>query len=269
MNKSYWIHFFYVVLILVGTIICLTTVKYGGNETLISYVSFAVGQASILLAIITIFYSFFSNQTISNNLSGITNSADKITIGSTKLSETAEALIIKLDEVTGLVHSVDQKVDNSYTTITSIRADLIANSAGLTVKSNTNTSDKENIFSEEYIINFLSALSFNLLALIYILSNYKAIKKIFDPDDFEKITGISTRQYLYGGLVTFGAMGIISYQLQNNSWNVNDINKLVQKHVKNALDKSCESLKAKTKELAQINYWPEKKKEVENYANLK
>jgi hypothetical protein len=59
MDKNSKIHFFYIVGILLAIIIILLTNNLGANDKVLNYTTFAMAISSILLAIITIIYSFF------------------------------------------------------------------------------------------------------------------------------------------------------------------------------------------------------------------
>ena len=80
MNKDYKIHSFYILLILVSIIIGLVSVNWSQVPKLVEYITFALTVSSLILAILAIVYSVYSNSSISE-LMGEISIATKDVVG--------------------------------------------------------------------------------------------------------------------------------------------------------------------------------------------
>ncbi|QZN81571.1 hypothetical protein K5K93_03830 [Stenotrophomonas sp. DR822] len=72
------VHFFYVVLILGGTIAVLVTKKWTEVDGFVNYLSVASGVTSLVLGILAIIYSFVSTGTFSKSVGSINSQAERV-----------------------------------------------------------------------------------------------------------------------------------------------------------------------------------------------
>ena len=64
------IHFGYIFSILIAIIVCLVTVKWSDIPSLASYFNFALGVASLVLAVLAIVYAFLANNSFNLTVQG-------------------------------------------------------------------------------------------------------------------------------------------------------------------------------------------------------
>ena len=77
-NRTIKIHFGYVVSILVAIIIVLLTKKWAEIPNLANYLNFALGVASLVLAVVAIVYAFFANNSFNVTVSKLESAATTI-----------------------------------------------------------------------------------------------------------------------------------------------------------------------------------------------
>ncbi|EFS97837.1 hypothetical protein HMPREF1977_0749 [Capnocytophaga ochracea F0287] len=105
------IHFFYVVLFLVSVIIFLFVMDFGNNKELVNYISFAGTIASILLAIVSIIYAFYSNSQLSQTLGQVESASKSIEKVSDSLSLTTKELDKKIENIPYSIQQLDNKMN--------------------------------------------------------------------------------------------------------------------------------------------------------------
>lgn len=224
------IHFAYIVGILIAIIILLFSVNVGANEKFVGLFNFALTISSILLALVAIVYSFISNSTISKNLYGITDSANKISLVSDELEDTTNKLLTKMDEVPLLLKGMDKKVDDSIQIMKEIKTDK--ENVNLT-SLNFGELPVESKESETNISwnNFLKSNSLSYLTFLFALSLSYKTKKPFDFESYIK-NNHGDKDYLFGGKVIFNALGIIELTEKDNVWNVLSMNEYIFNNVR-------------------------------------
>ncbi|QZD91032.1 hypothetical protein K3148_06515 [Qipengyuania aurantiaca] len=92
------IHALWLISILIG-IICAFVVKLPSANVVTSYMTFAATVASLLLAVVAIFYSIVSNQSISANLGALDFSASQMEQASVDLHNITDQLDAKFEKV--------------------------------------------------------------------------------------------------------------------------------------------------------------------------
>ncbi|PFU83466.1 hypothetical protein COK91_07020 [Bacillus cereus] len=83
-DLSYWI------IILIGVIVMILTIKLGDNATAVDYIGFAGTITSILLAVVALMYSFYQNNAYESSTQQLEESARKIKKAVKELEQVAE-----------------------------------------------------------------------------------------------------------------------------------------------------------------------------------
>ena len=94
-----WVHFWYVVGILAAVIVGLLTLKLATHAAIVKYVSFALTLASILLAVVAIFYAITSNASLVQSISNVVQATGEIRGSASSMARVARALDSKFQRV--------------------------------------------------------------------------------------------------------------------------------------------------------------------------
>ncbi len=108
MAKEYKIHAVYIISILVAVIIIQATVKWSTIPQLVDMIMFALSVTSLILAVLAIFYTIYSNSFITQNI-GTLNTA------STRISQAAEDLQNTVTPIPGALQSVESQMLETQT----------------------------------------------------------------------------------------------------------------------------------------------------------
>ena len=196
----YRVHAGYIFLLLMLAIIGLITSKWGDNPKLVEYVTFAVTVSSLLLAILAIAYTVYSNTSFGRNIQTLdTASKDISSVSQTVAAATIE-LQNRIDGLPKILASVESKVD----------ALLIRNASASAEESRAPSEDEKEAISELGEL-FVDRLSLAGLLVIYTIFLHFKEKKIFVAEAiFKKLQGVET-PWAFGVFVTFYAAGFADW----------------------------------------------------------
>lgn len=110
MNNSSKVHFFYIVGILLATIVLTATVNWGAIEGLVGYITFALARASLLLSLLAIVYAFISGNTLSQNLGMLSQASQDISGSSANILQSSSDLEVRIAAIPQLIGEVGERV---------------------------------------------------------------------------------------------------------------------------------------------------------------
>src|ERR1051325_1597259 len=110
MEEKYKIHAIYILGILLAIIVILVTVRWAEIPALAQYISFGLTFASLLLAILAIAYSVYSNSLFSQNISSLNTASHDISNAANDISQATKNLGQKIDVIPSSIERVEGKV---------------------------------------------------------------------------------------------------------------------------------------------------------------
>lgn len=129
------VHFTYIVIILVAIIVVLLTVQWGGISNLASYLNFALGVASLLLAVIAIVYAFFANNAFTQTVAKLDSAATIIKEETGDLEKAVQGMQTQLVEIPNALNVLKDQVAKTQDSFNSAASKL--DSATTTIKDQT------------------------------------------------------------------------------------------------------------------------------------
>jgi len=207
------VHFIYIIIFLIITIILLIVSKFGNQSQLVNYVSFALTLTSLILGLISIGYSFLSNTTFTNNISSINNAANRLDTSSNKISEISEVLNNRLDEIPNLIKIIENKVDSTHTAV-------------IAYYGNSRQPEQIESFANNIIDNVLLTTSISGAFILYTLACTQIKNKSIKLEDIESITDVQNN-YAYGYIVSafsFGIFQLSDVDFTNNPIKISNMN---------------------------------------------
>lgn len=178
-----------------------------GNRNVLDFVSLASALISIILAIITIIYSFYSNSQSASQVETLNKAAESVKRATTSYAESAESLQDNISKIITAVNRVEEKTDRLLD-MTSISG------AGASSGTNNHLVDFD---LDAYIKGYV-----NLASPIGIMAMYACIKakdtkrewnlNIF-PNEYNRI-------YCGGFLISTTSAGFITVDVNFSNGNV-------------------------------------------------
>lgn len=177
-------------------------------DKVLDFISLASALISIILAIVTIIYSFYSNSRSSGQIETLNNAARRVSDATFSYSDSAERLQDNIKLILDKIGQVEQKIDQKN----SIFNNNNANTSGIS------TSDVDDLITN-IVTGYVNAGSYfgNLALLACIYSNEN--KKDLNLHDLENITELddkSLSSYMCGYIVSSSALGLMSTQVEGH-----------------------------------------------------
>ena len=225
------LHFAYLVIFLVFTMIMLATGQFTPKEKFTEYLSNAATLISVVLGLVAIIYSFISNDSLSKSLGSISNITDQI--GKTReqmatyVSQTSE-ITHNANEGAALMKGASVEMKRSFADLSSLLSAIHEQSNGFkeifnerfdsldekleqkeSNQSKTSQSTTNDILPESIVKKFIDECGLATNLLCYAITLAIKIRKEFPLIDFCKATHWELLDELRGVIRTMDAVGII------------------------------------------------------------
>jgi hypothetical protein len=233
--KTIKIHGIYIIVILVIINIGIGTFKWGDNELLVGYFSFAGTISSILLAVIAIIYSFISNNSLSSSLSSFNSTSKEFSETSKKITEATEALKNKLDEIPLLLKPIEEKAD-----ITNAKIEQLSNIAQTEKSPNTLsekpvTSITQKQIDPDIIIQYVQQSSFLGKLALYACKLSLEKSKPFKFEDINSLITYPSKDYMTAYYVSASSLGLILTKNTQELITIVEIHKTIKENIKDSI----------------------------------
>lgn len=213
MEEKYKIHSFYILTILLTTIVLLVTIEWSTIEGLKDYISFALTVFSLGLAIIAIIYSMYSNSSLTSSLTLLETSSNKLSLTSESLSSSTNQLSETVRSIPTAIEKVETRVSETH--------DLVKNLELSASPSNVVGNVSEEL-SEEFINDFIDKLSYNGLLVLFAINFFYRHKKIFEFDaELAEAMDVDI-DYAQGSFVAMYAMGLFEMKDEGSAYLIVD-----------------------------------------------
>jgi len=219
METKYKIHVGYILAILITIIVVLVSVEWSQVPDLVDYITFALTLSSLLLALLAIVYSIYSNTSISGSLDKISTAAMDVTRASSEISASNKELKSEIGQLPSRLDTLDEGLTHTRNAIQvmSDYQEAVVNASPV-VSALTQAPSPDN----QFIINYMQLSSLRGLQLL-LMATFSARKnEIFDIQNFldENESYRGTYDYLLAYWVASASAGIISTAPNNIVVNV-------------------------------------------------
>ena len=246
------IHGFYIILILITIIICLSAVKMGDNEKMFNYISFAATISSILLAVIAIIYSFYSNSSMSQSLGSLDSISKDVAKNTLEMTSATEDLRKKIEEIPFYLKPIEDKAD-----LTNSRLEQLSKSPQIS---------SSKIMDKELKLSYINNASFlGLKALYCTLLSFQKTK----PFKFSNITTLSTNNsemYMYAYFIATSTLELIRYTISDNTFTILNVDAVLVENLKRIIYEKAEA--ADKSNPPELKTWKIEVESIENYFSV-
>lgn len=220
-------HFNYIVGILLAIIILQITVKFGADTNLVNYISFALTLTSLILALVSIIYSFYSNSSFSENISTLNSASNKMSEASSKLTEITNALNAKLDDIPTLIKNIESKIDTTH--------DYLKTSYSTTQKPVSSEDQRVN-FATSLVEYFLANNSIHGLFLLYAMTISQSLEKPFNLKDICEQVDLFEEGYSYGFIIACASFGLFNKKEENGYLIISNMYNTILQDIKSKVE---------------------------------
>lgn len=209
MTPTARLHFIYVVSILVAIIVALTTVKLANNEQVVSYVSFALTLASILLAVVATVYAFVSNASLAQSIGGLHQAASDVRISAASLDRLASGLENKVGTFTERVEATHELVRS------------LSNPGSPEAQSQSKPASPSSTGSNAAIASLVERSSSSGRAALYAAAVSFRTGRSFNRAKLFELLGKGNEDYYWGWLLALDAAKIVKITVgADDTWAV-------------------------------------------------
>lgn len=202
-----WGSYIYYASILFMFAISIFSYYFYGNRNVLDFVSLASALISIILAVITIIYSFYSNSQSASQIETLNKAAESVRKATTSYAESAESLQENISRIIMTVNRVEEKTDRLLD-MTSISG------AGSSNGINNHLIDFN---LDAYIKGYINMASPVGIMAMYACIKAKDTKKDWNlslfPNEYNRI-------YCGGFLISTTSAGFITVDINFNNGNV-------------------------------------------------
>lgn len=245
-KKTNRLHMYYIASILLFLLIqAFTYIMVNGNHyaKVNEYFTFAATIVSIILAILTIVYSYYINASSTGQVEKLNKTSDEISevstniseasksidVNATRLAENIDKILAQLDEVkqttVSKLDDLNQKVD----AIKAVPNENISESSK-TKKTKKIQENEDNKEVEKFINNISLLSKCTLLAAKYSL--------IYDKTFiYSDVVSDTNGDYMWGFLAATSAIGFIGFDYNNGTIKVTWIHEYIQSNIEGILEK--------------------------------
>mgnify|MGYP000008858579 FL=1 len=207
-SRSWGSYIYYASILTLIGIIVFSNAFYG-NRNVLDFVSLASALISIILAVVTILYSFYSNSQSAGQIETLKKAADSVEKATLSYSESAESLQENIRKIIDAVNRVEKKTDQIIGMKSSSRSNI---------RENDNfeylNRDSQNFDLGTYIKTYINTVSPLGIMAMYACIKSKDYNKTWNLNLF---TNDSNQNYCCGFMISINGTGFISLNINFNN----------------------------------------------------
>ena len=202
-----WGSYIYYASLLTLLAIVVFSYEFYGNRNVLDFVSLSSALISIILAVITIIYSFYSNSQSAGQVDTLNKAAESVKNATLSYSASAESLQENINKIISAVNRVEEKTDRLI--------GMTLNSVSVTGGGTNNHLVKFDL--EAYIKGYVDLVSPVGLVAMYACIKSKDANKDWNLDLFKSE---NNQFYCSGFLISTTSAGFIALTIDFNNGNV-------------------------------------------------
>lgn len=203
-----WASYIFSASILLVLAIVIFSYCFCKDKDVLDFISLASALISIILAIVTIIYSYFTNSRSAGQIDRLNKAAEDVSKATISYGNSAESLKKNIEKILYRIDTVEQKIDENSKLITSGTTNASINSIG------AKHVDK---IVEGYVRSGSYYGNLALLASCYAARDNKGIlslsnlNSIFDPQDKALL------HYMWGYIISSSAVGVLQARIDGDN----------------------------------------------------
>lgn len=219
--------------IIVGVGIMIFSERFYGNRNVLDFISLASALISIILAVITIIYSFYTNSRSTGQMEKLNDAAEKVQKATISYSNSAESLQDNIQQILRTLQEVKEFAENTNKAINS-PGSISSSYSSRSVLSGIKITEAN---EDKLITDYINAGSFvgnlGLLACVYCKTkDNKFTLSIFNfPESDNFRSG-----YVCGYIIASAAFGLVNAKINNDEIQVLNVRNDLQEKLELMID---------------------------------
>lgn len=190
------------------------------DRNVLDFISLASALISIILAVITIIYSYYTNSSNSTQIERLNKAAEEVRTATATYSDSAKELQDNITLIIKSINNVDEKTNKMFEMMTPSEITQVAREESYT---------PPHTEGEEQTIHNIVPLQ---IIVVYICKKAKESNKDWDLD----LLPTSLREYTAGILVTLNSVGLITIKTNHKTVKVLQLHKVLMEKVAPLID---------------------------------
>lgn len=225
-NKRTWGSYIFSASILLILAIAIFSFCFCGNRNVLDFISLASALISIILAVVTIIYSYFINSRSSGQIDQLNEAAKSVSNATLSYSNSAESLKKNIEKILYRIDTVEQKIDENSKLITSGATNASINSIGAPHIDNV---------VEGYVRSGSYFGNLALLASCYAAQHNKGVlslsnlNSVFDPQDKALL------HYMWGYIISSSALGVLQARIDGDNIVISNVYTTLQQKLEEVI----------------------------------
>lgn len=221
-----WASYIFSASILLILAIAIFSFCFCGNRNVLDFISLASALISIILAVVTIIYSYFINSRSSGQIDQLNEAAKSVSNATLSYSNSAESLKKNIEKILYRIDTVEQKIDENSKLITSGATNASINSIGAP------HIDK---VVEGYVRSGSYFGNLALLASCYAAQHNKGVlslsnlNSVFDPQDKVLL------HYMWGYIISSSALGVLQARIDGDNIVISNVYTTLQQKLEEVI----------------------------------
>lgn len=221
-----WASYIFSASILLVLAIVIFSYCFCKDKDVLDFISLASALISIILAIVTIIYSYFTNSRSAGQIDRLNKAAEDVSNATISYGNSAESLKKNIEKILYRIDTVEQKIDENSKLITSGTTNASINSIG------AQHVDK---IVEGYVRSGSYYGNLALLASCCAARDNKGIlslsnlNSIFDPQDKALL------HYMWGYIISSSALGVLQARIDGENIVISNVYKTLQRNLEEVI----------------------------------
>lgn len=225
-NQRTWGSYIFSASILLVLAIVIFSYCFCKDRDVLDFISLASALISIILAIVTIIYSYFTNSRSTGQIDRLNKAAEDVSKATISYENSAESLKKNIEKILYRIDAVEQKIDENSKLIISGATNASINSIGAP---HADKIVEGYVRSGSYFGN-LALLASCLAAQhnngILSLSN---LNSVFDPQDKAIL------HYLWGYIISSSAVGVLQARIDGDNIEISNVYKTLRQNLEEVI----------------------------------
>ncbi|WP_302151614.1 hypothetical protein [uncultured Alistipes sp.] len=236
--KQSWHGYVFIASILTILAIIIFSYVFYGNRDVLDFISLASALISIILAIVTIIYSFYTNGSSIGQAEKLQEAAKEVQIATKSYSNSAESLQKNINQILQTLSEVKEYAKDTNSKFSSIFNNFssISSISEMSAIKEVNKDDQNNINIDSLITDYINAGSFlgnlGLLACVY---SQKKDKKV-SLAELNIISDNFMPAYICGYVIASSSLGIVNATIDENEIRVSSTMDGLQEKLENMIN---------------------------------
>lgn len=221
-----WASYIFSASILLVLAIVIFSYCFCKDKDVLDFISLASALISIILAIVTIIYSYFTNSRSAGQIDRLNKAAEDVSKATISYGNSAESLKKNIEKILYRIDTVEQKIDENSKLITSGATNASINSIG---------APHVDKIVEGYVRSGSYFGNLALLASCYAALHNKGILSLSNLNSVFDSQDKALLHYMWGYIISSSALGVLQARIDGENIVISNVYKTLQRNLEEVI----------------------------------